>query len=174
MFCLFPNCYWFPWDATLGSWFGCFAHGYCFYNGGNKISIFIIQSMSFRSLLTSIKPVSYSYYLLIAYITIGNWGPVISWSFNCSFLISVRSQSNFCWEDSVIGRYSFKRKVCLTVQIAIYPLLVYKHTVLLSYFGKCKSLSFLFFLIYFFYFLNLVKNTIFSLRNMTRHSHGVS
>ena len=40
----FSNCYYLPWNAF----------SYCFYMGGNKVSIFIIWSISFKYLLKSI------------------------------------------------------------------------------------------------------------------------
>ena len=51
--------------------------------------LFVIRSMSFRCFLKRIKLVSYSYYIFIAYITVGKPGSVISLSFTCLFLISL-------------------------------------------------------------------------------------
>ena len=121
---------------------------YCFYIGSNKVSIFVIQSTLFRCLPRSIKIVSYCYHIFIAHITIGKRGPVISWSFNC-FLFFVfffsyfcADSSESCWDDSVIGRYSFKRGLCFTVQNDVYLLFVYKYIIYML-FGKVWVHSFL-------------------------------
>ena len=63
--------------------------------GDIKVFMFIIWGMSFRFLLKSIRYFSYSYRILIAYITIGKSGPVIR-SCNCLYLISALSQANLC------------------------------------------------------------------------------
>ena len=112
----FSYCHWLPWNPSFGTCFGCYALGCCFYMGGSKVFKFVIRGMSFRCLRKSIKLVSYNCRILIAYITIGKWGPVIRWRFNCLFLISNETQVNLYLNNSVIGRYSFKREVRLTVK----------------------------------------------------------
>ena len=44
-------CYWLPGSSTFGSWFGWYSLIRCFYIGGNKVFISVIQSMSLRCLL---------------------------------------------------------------------------------------------------------------------------
>ena len=48
---------------------------------------------------------------------------------NFDFLISVKTRAYIWCDDSVIGRYSFKRGVCLKVLSSIFPLLVYEYII---------------------------------------------
>ena len=80
----FSNYYRLPWNSTFGSWLGWYAFS-CFCMGGNKVLLFINQSLSFKCPLKSIKLVTYSYHVSIAYTII----VFTSWSFICLFLISV-------------------------------------------------------------------------------------
>ena len=58
-------------------------------------TIFVIWSISFRCLLNSIKRVSYSHRIMISYITISEWTPIILWNFNCFFLAFVMTKRFF-------------------------------------------------------------------------------
>ena len=49
------------------------------------------------------------------------------------FLISAKNQVNLCRDHSVIGTYSLKRGVCLTVQRIIYPFLIYENIIKLCF-----------------------------------------
>ena len=71
--------------TTFGSGFALYC---CFYVGSEKVFIFVIQSMSFKCPLKSIKFVSYIYHIFIVYISIGKLAPVIMCDFECLFLIS--------------------------------------------------------------------------------------
>ena len=69
------------------------------------IFLFVNWIMSFSRFLKSLKLVSHNYCILIAYITMCKWRPVISWSFN-SFLFLHRLKQIFAvtilWlEDSL-------------------------------------------------------------------------
>ena len=82
----------------------------CEYNnkdGVNSLNILSNKNylVSSRNFVNSIKLVSYGYCISIAYITIGNYGLVIS---TCLFLICVLTQVNLCSVVSTIRRYSFK------------------------------------------------------------------
>ena len=85
----FSNYKWLPWNSTLGSWFGWYAFYFYFYEGSDKIFVFVIRSMCFKYLLKSIEFVSYCYCRFIANISIGKWGPVVTSGFVFLFLISV-------------------------------------------------------------------------------------
>ena len=66
------------WNSTSVSWFGC-----CFRVGSGKVFIFVIRSMYFRYLMKSLEFVSYSFRILIAYISKSNWGLVVACGFGC-------------------------------------------------------------------------------------------
>ena len=51
----FSNCPWLTWDSAFSSSFGSHARCACFYLGSDEVFIFVIQSMSFRYFLKSIK-----------------------------------------------------------------------------------------------------------------------
>ena len=61
----------------------------CIHEGSDKVFLFIISSMSFSYLQKSIKFVSNSYHIFIAYISIGKLEPVIMYGFDC-FLFQCR------------------------------------------------------------------------------------
>ena len=127
---LLVNYLWLPWNSIHSSWFGWYTLCCCcFHVGSDKVFIFIIWSMFFRYLLKSIELVSYSYHIFIANISIGKWGQVVMCSFDCLFLTSVYTRAYLCCANSVIGKYSFKRGVCIPVQSAIYPLLFYEYII---------------------------------------------
>ena len=71
----------------------------------------------------------YSYFLFIANISIVNWGQVVSCGFDCFYFISAQTQVCLSYENSVIGRCSFKRGACLRVRRAIYSLLVDEYVI---------------------------------------------
>ena len=50
----------------------------------------------------------------------------------CLCRIPALAQTYLCWDNSVIGRHSFKRGICLTVQSTINPFLIYEYV---SYLG---------------------------------------
>ena len=91
--------------------------------GSDQVDIIVIQCMGFRFLLKSIEFVSYNYRTFVANISIVKWGSVITFNFDCFFLISADTQTYLCCDDSVW--YSFKRRVCLKVHSAFLSLLVY-------------------------------------------------
>ena len=95
--------------TTFTSFFGWYALGSCFYMGSNKVFISVIWSMFFRCLMKSIKLVSYSYCILIAYITKVRTSHIMKLSL---FLISVETQAKFCLDNSLMGRYN-KRGACV-------------------------------------------------------------
>ena len=67
----FPNYYGLPGNSTFNTWFRWYALDYCFNIDNYKVFQVIIQNLSFRCLLKSIKLVSFSYSILISKITIG-------------------------------------------------------------------------------------------------------
>ena len=93
-------------------------HCFCFYIGSDKVFILVIQRTP-----NEFQFVSYNYCVFIAYISICKWRQVIWSDFDC-FLFLHRLKRIFVL--FVIGRYSFKRSLCLTVQKAIYPLFVHE------------------------------------------------
>ena len=125
----FPNCCWLPWSSTFGSWFGLYVLCCCcFYMGGNKVFIFIIRSMSFRCLLKIIKLFFLAvivYWLLLSLLINEDQSRSESLTVYHLFLGSI----SCIWDNSVIKRYSFKREICLIVQSAIYPFLVYEYII---------------------------------------------
>ena len=72
--------------------------------------------------------VSCSYHILIAYIPINKWGPVIMWNLNLSYFCIDSGKSllrQFC--NSKI--LPFKRRICLIVPNAVYLLHVYEYII---------------------------------------------
>ena len=68
--------------STFGSCFGCYALYYCFYVSINKVFIFIVQTMSFRYFLKSIKFFFFTvtiYLLLISLLEVKNCHNVWFW-----------------------------------------------------------------------------------------------
>ena len=73
---VFPIYFWIPWNSSLDSWFGLYGL-FFFYMGCIKVFISVIRSTSFKCLQKNIKLVSYNYRIVITYIIIDKWGPVL-------------------------------------------------------------------------------------------------
>ena len=77
LFLKFPNYEWLPRNSTFGSWFSWYTLCCCFQVGSDKIFILVIQKICFRCLLKRSNFFSYSYCILIAYISNDKRGRVI-------------------------------------------------------------------------------------------------
>ena len=69
-----------------------------------EVFIFLIRSISFKYLLKNIGFNSYSYLMIMAYISFGDIRSVITCDFDCQFLISAKTRAHLCrtilyWED---------------------------------------------------------------------------
>ena len=123
----FSNCYWLSGNSIFCSWFVWYALSLCFFLGGKTFSYSSFR-ICFRCLLKSINLVSFNYRIMIANMTVGEWGSDVLWSFNCvTFLQRLRRifAEIILWSEDTL----FKRGLCLTVQSAIYRLLVYKYII---------------------------------------------
>ena len=100
--------------------------------------------MCFRYLPRSIKFVSYSYRIFIANISICKRGLVVTWGFVCLLLISAKTRAYFCYDNSIIRRYSFKRKTSHYSECYLSTswLRIYYLAVLSSYLSKCWAIVF--------------------------------
>ena len=118
----FFNFYCFQWNFAFGSWFGWNALG-CYFYMGVKVFIFVIQSMSFRCLVKSIKLFSSSNRIIISNITVGEW---VLGIIGVLFLCRLR----WIFAGIILGpEHTLSRGVSLTAHIVIYPLLVYEYLI---------------------------------------------
>ena len=81
LFCFFLTLV-IPLRLFICSLFGWCALFCCLHVGGKKVFILVIRCICFRCLLKSIKSVSNSYCIVIAYISVSNRGPVITCGFD--------------------------------------------------------------------------------------------
>ena len=113
--CLLWNCVW------LSLWY---AFCFCFHMDIDKVLAFLI-----RYLLKRNKFVSFYYCIFIIDIS----SPVKVCSFGCLRCIPAESQTYLCCDNSVIGRYSFKRGICLTIESAIDLFLIHEDVICLCF-----------------------------------------
>ena len=106
----FLNCSCLPRNSMFFSYFGWYAFCHCFHVGIDEVLIFVIRYKCFGYLLKCRK---WRYRIFIANTSI--------------------PASYFCTDHSAIGRHTFKRGICLTIQSAINPFLIYEDIVYLCF-----------------------------------------